>query len=252
VIEIKNRYSGAIIRTVKVENLRSADLYGANLYGADLYGADLYGADLRSANLRGADLYGANLYGADLYGADLYGANLRGANLRSADLRSADLYGADLYGADLYGADLYGADLRSANLRGANLRGADLYGANLYGADLYGADLAGVAEGLGITVDPTLPGRILAQVAEHPESWCQKSWHSACGTRHCIAGFATHLSGELGRFLDKNFGTATAATLLLWRPGVVMPSFDGDATEGETLGRLRAMAATASTKAGES
>jgi hypothetical protein len=124
-IEIKHRYSGAVIfggeYATVLACLLAAVASGANLYGADLYGANLYGADLYGADLYGADLGGANLYGADLYGANLYGADLGGANLR--------------------GANLYGADLGGANLRGANLYGADLGGANLYGADLYGADL---------------------------------------------------------------------------------------------------------------
>ena len=108
-IEIKHRYSGAVLRTVDAPNLRSADLYGANLRGANLYYADLRGANLRGANLSGADLYGANLYGADLSGANLLGANL---------------YGADLLGANLRGANLSDANLLGANLLGANLRGA--------------------------------------------------------------------------------------------------------------------------------
>ena len=137
-IEIKNRYTGAVIYVAKdATDVRSAveaaRRDGANLRGANLRGANLHGADLRRANLRGANLRGANLHGADL----------RRANLRRADLYGANLYGADLYGADLRGADLRGADLRGADLYGADLRGADLYGADLRGADLYGADLYG-------------------------------------------------------------------------------------------------------------
>src|SRR5450830_664832 len=146
-IEIRNRWSGAVIFTHEAEgatmrdavlaarnsgaNLSDADLRGADLIDADLRGADLRGADLRGANLRGADLRGANLRGADLRGANLRGADLSGANLRSADLIDADLRGADLRGANLSGADLSGADLSGANLSGANLSGADLSGANL-------------------------------------------------------------------------------------------------------------------------
>jgi len=88
-MEIKNRYTGAVIRTV--ETLVKADLYRANLSKADLSEADL----------RESNLSEANLSGADLYGADLYGANLRGVNLSGADLRWADLRGANLYGAKI-------------------------------------------------------------------------------------------------------------------------------------------------------
>ena len=58
-IDIKNRYTGAVLRTVEADTLR-----GVYLYGADLRWANLYGADLRVANLRGADLSGADLRGA--------------------------------------------------------------------------------------------------------------------------------------------------------------------------------------------
>ncbi len=209
-IEIQHRYTGEVLRTVA----------GANLSGAYLSGADLCGADLRDA--------------------DLCGADLRDADLRDADLRDADLRGADLCGADLRGADLCGADLRDA----------DLCGADLCGADLRDADLTGVADALGVAVDLTLPARIVEQITSEPDSHDQSTWHSDCGTRHCIAGFATHLSGALGKYLDKQMGTATAATLLLWRPGCVMPSFASDATDEETLGRLRVMVEQAAAEAG--
>ena len=166
-------------------------------------------------------------------------------NEEMTDLRGANLEGADLRGANLRGANLEGADLRGANLEGADLRGANLRGANLRGANLRGANLEGVAESLGILCDSTLPQRILDAIAEHPESWTQGMWHNACGTKHCIAGFSTFLSGPLGAYMEQSLGTATAATLLLWRPGCVLPSFAADATEDETLGRLRIMAAKA-------
>jgi hypothetical protein len=219
-IEIKHRYSGSV--------LFSAD---AATLAACLALALAAGADLGGANLRGANLRGANLGDADLRGADL-----RGANLGDADLGDADLRGANLRGANLGGANLGGANLGGANLRGANLGGANLGGANLGGA----------AASLGITVDPLLPQRILDQIEAHPESWNQETWHSTCGTKHCIAGHATNLSGPLGKYLDKSLGVATAATLLLWRPDCEMPSFSGNASEAETLGRLRLMAEKAS------
>ncbi len=175
-----------------------------------------------------------------------------GATLRTVDahtLSDANLSDADLRNADLRNADLGGADLRGADLRGADLRGANLCGANLRGANLCGANLNCLAAALGIEVDPTLPARIVAQIAAHPETHDQTTWHSACGTKHCIAGLATHLSGALGRYLARQLGTATAATLLLWRPGCVMPSFAAAATDEETIGRLKTMAAQAEAEA---
>ena len=128
-IEIKHRLTGAVLRTVDAENLRSADLRSADLRSADLSGADLSGANLSGANLSGANLRSANLRNADLSGADL----------RNAYLRNANLSGANLSGADLSGANLSGANLRSADLSGADLSGADLSGADLSGANLSGA-----------------------------------------------------------------------------------------------------------------
>jgi hypothetical protein len=104
-IEIKNRWTGAIICTG--ETLKKAVL--ANL------------ANLRGADLRGADLSGANLTEVDLRGADLRGADLRVANLSGANLRVADLSGAALSGADLTEVDLRGANLRGANLLRAEI-----------------------------------------------------------------------------------------------------------------------------------
>jgi len=96
--------------------------------------------NLRRADLREADLSGSNLYGADLRGTNLGRANLRGtsfgeANLREADLSGSNLSGADLSGANLSGSNLSGGDLHKAGFNGANLRGADLSGANLSRAD---------------------------------------------------------------------------------------------------------------------
>ena len=115
-IQIRNRYTGAVIFKHKCEDnsirktvekavsenahLNRASLSGANLYGAYLCGANLYGAYLSGANLRNAYFCGANLREADLREADLEGANLFGANLREADLRGANLEEANLFGAE--------------------------------------------------------------------------------------------------------------------------------------------------------
>ncbi|HLT18669.1 MAG TPA: pentapeptide repeat-containing protein, partial [Thermomicrobiales bacterium] len=131
--------------------------------------------------------------------------------------------------------------LRDADLTGADLTGAVLTGADLTGAVLTGADVASIRVSLRIEVDPTLPARVLAQIEAHPETHDQGAWHSSCGTRHCVAGFFTHLSGPLGRYMDRQLGTATAATLLAWRPDCEMPSFSPAATSEEIIGALRKM-----------
>ena len=53
-IEIKSRYTDAVLLTLDASSLSRADLRGADLRGADLCYANLCGA-----NLRGADLCGA-------------------------------------------------------------------------------------------------------------------------------------------------------------------------------------------------
>ena len=95
-IEINDRYTNEVIRTVEADTLRDANLSGADLRGANLSGANLSGADLSDANLRGADMSSANLSVADLRGADLSGADLSDADLSGADLRGANLRDADL------------------------------------------------------------------------------------------------------------------------------------------------------------
>jgi len=130
-IEIKHRYTGAVLFSLECDPLKiavetavkaGADLTCANLRGADLTGADLTGANLRGADLTGADLTGANLNSANLNRANLCGAYLNRANLTGAYLNRADLNRADLRGADLSGADLCDADLCDADLRGAKIR----------------------------------------------------------------------------------------------------------------------------------
>jgi len=117
-IEIKSRFTGAVLFSVEAGSMKAALEIAVNK------GAYLRSADLRSAYLRSADLRSAYLRSAYLRSADLSGANLSGANLRSAHLSGADLSGAYLSGADLSGANLSGADLRSADLRSADLSGA--------------------------------------------------------------------------------------------------------------------------------
>jgi hypothetical protein len=75
-IEIKNRFTGAIIYSSNCETLREAVIEYLKKEKANLSGANLSGADLSGAKLSGADLSGAYLSGADLSGADLSGAYL--------------------------------------------------------------------------------------------------------------------------------------------------------------------------------
>jgi hypothetical protein len=90
-VQIRNRWTGAVIREAPADRYGRADLSDADLRGADLRGADLRGADLSDADLSDADLRGADLSDADLRGADLRDAVFSGAVLSDADLRGADL-----------------------------------------------------------------------------------------------------------------------------------------------------------------
>jgi hypothetical protein len=238
-ITVLNRYTGIEIASyADARALAKAAREGADLRDAVLRGAVLRGADLSDADLSGADLRNADLSGADLRNADLSDAVLRGAVLRDADLSDAVLRGAVLRGADLSDADLSDADLSDADLSGAVLRGAVLRGAVLDSA----AALAFLGT-YGLEADPARAAAVLKQIQEHPETWDQESWHSACSTRHCIAGWAVHQDGARGKTLEAVLGTPTAAALLLATEGLPLPSFAANATDDETLGRLEAIAA---------
>ena len=113
-IEIKHRYTGAVLFSADVGNMRLC-VEAALTARADIRYADLTSADLTSADLGYADLGAANLRSANLTYANLRSANLTYANLTSADLRSADLASADLRSANLTSADLRSADLTSAD-----------------------------------------------------------------------------------------------------------------------------------------
>jgi hypothetical protein len=155
-IDIKHRYTGAVLTTVDAANLRGADLSRANLRDANLRGADLSCADLSRADLRDADL--------------------SDADLSRADLRDADLSDADLSCADLSRANLRDANLRDANLRGANLRDANLRDANLRGADLRGATLP-TGETWEVYCAEVVPALLIAGgSAVTPDAWQCHNW----------------------------------------------------------------------------
>jgi len=138
-----------------------------------------------------------------------YGARL-GFAVKQAHENDADLSGADLRGAVLRGADLSGADLRGADLRGAVLRGADLSDADLSDADLRGAVLRGAA--CPITI-PDIHKAVYT-AASKPGALAMESWHHACGTAHCRAGWVVTLAGDGGRALEWALGTPAAAALI--------------------------------------
>jgi uncharacterized protein YjbI with pentapeptide repeats len=97
VIEIKSRFTGAVIFSGDFESLRDAVL-AALKSNANLSCADLSNANLRNANLSYADLRNANLSNANLSDANLSYANLSNAYLSDANLRDANLSGAKIDG----------------------------------------------------------------------------------------------------------------------------------------------------------
>ncbi len=95
-IEILNRYTGAVLYTSATADTIAAAVAEALSDRANLTGANFTGANLTGANLSRADLAEANLYGANLTRANLTGADLSRANLAEADLTGANLAEANL------------------------------------------------------------------------------------------------------------------------------------------------------------
>jgi len=121
-IEIKNRWTGAIIFELETEN---------NSIKKTLLKAIEEKKDLSDSNLSGSNLRGSNLRDS----------NLSGSDLRDSDLSDSNLSGSNLSDSNLSGSDLSGSDLRDSNLRGSNLSGSNLSDSNLSGSDLRDSDL---------------------------------------------------------------------------------------------------------------
>ena len=97
------------------------------------------------------------------------------------------------------------ANLRNADLRGANLRNADLTNASLFGA-----------KGLPIVSDSQQRLRAVAsEVLAFPNGLQMEAWHGDCGTTHCLAGWAIHHAGPIGKVLEQLHGPYMAGLLLL-------------------------------------
>jgi hypothetical protein len=127
------------------------------------------------------------------------------ANLRDANLRGANLRGASLIDASLIGASLIDANLIGANLSGANLRGANLSDANLRGA-------------VGLPIVDDAPQRLQAVATTVLDgdgaTLAMGNWHT-CDTTHCLAGWAIHQAGTIGKTLESLHGPHMAGLLLL-------------------------------------
>jgi hypothetical protein len=129
-IQIKNRWTGAVIYETDAENL------GAAVVAAVMAQVNLSGSDLSNSDLRGSNLSDSNLSGSNLRGSNLRGSDLSNSDLRGSDLRDSNLSGSSLRGSDLRGSDLRDSNLRDSNLRDSDLRGSDLRDSNLRDSDL--------------------------------------------------------------------------------------------------------------------
>ncbi len=56
---------------------------------------------------------------------------------------------------------------------------------------------------------------VVKTVLASPDRLQMESWHSDCGTNHCIAGWAIHLAGEEGARLEALNGPEIAGYILL-------------------------------------
>ena len=88
-IQIKNRYSGAVIKEVtslSYSDFRDSDFRDSNLRGSDLRGSDLSYSDLRGSDLRGSNLSYSNLSYSDLRGSDLRNIIGNGKEVKSLQI----------------------------------------------------------------------------------------------------------------------------------------------------------------------
>ena len=81
-------------------------------------------------------------------------------------------------------------------------------GANLSGADLRGANLRGAA----FLAVPQLHQKMLSAI-QSGGVLEMGNWHT-CETTHCRAGWAVHLAGPVGYFLEAQVGSAAAGALI--------------------------------------
>jgi len=95
-IEILNRYTGAVLYSSASAQTIAEAVHEAAAKGARLVDASLDGARLDRATLDGASLVGASLDGARLDGASLVGARLDRASLVGARLDRASLDGHEI------------------------------------------------------------------------------------------------------------------------------------------------------------
>ncbi len=158
--------------------------------------------------------------------------------------------GVSLCGANLQDADLGGVDLSNADLSDADLRGANFTDANLSHTEFRDADLTGVK---GLPVVAAVPGlevRILKAIENGSGRLEMSHWHGldgACGTVHCLAGWAVHFARAEVAELEGKTSTFLVGRLVYEAsyPGRALPDFF--ASSQKALADLRARVATEAT-----
>ncbi|HEX3856540.1 MAG TPA: pentapeptide repeat-containing protein [Verrucomicrobiae bacterium] len=83
---------------------------------------------------------------------------------------------------------------------------------DLRGADLRGADLSDAVLPFIPKIED-LDGKILAAIGKEGCALDMESWH-VCETTHCRAGWAIHLSGDVGKTLESIYGPSAAGALI--------------------------------------
>jgi len=212
-IEIKNRFTSAVLYSTQVEDddpnpIRTA-VVRAVAADAYLAGANLAGAYLAGAYLADAYLADANLADAYLAGAYLAGANLADANLADAYLADAYLAGANLADANLAGARNVPAGTERVDPPEPYVRAVT----DEQRAERNAKRMARFRErNPNVPVIDQLDRKILDAVTTTGKL-DMSQWHS-CETTHCRAGWAITLAGEAGKQLEKEHGPHRAGAMI--------------------------------------
>lgn len=114
---------------------------------------------------------------------------------------------------DLSYSDFSLKNLRHTYFNGANLSNCNFHFAHIQYAIFKHCNLTG-ARGLPIVDDYQERLVNVANAALYPEALDMSCWHT-CDTTHCIAGWAIHQAGSLGKLLESDYGAANAGLILL-------------------------------------
>ena len=185
--------------------------------------------DIKPVSFKNIDASGLNFGGRNggvknLEDADFTGSNLEDATFNFCRFTHADFRGVNLSGATFADCYLFRSWFEKSDMTNVTVKNTEFRHCNFTGATTYGlfARICGrnttFARSVGLVYNPTgserLLERIAAIVANAPESFRMKEWHSTCGTKHCLAGWAAHLSPEAGR-IEMQTNTEIAGLLTL-------------------------------------